>query len=417
MSFNTEEFRARARARALKERARREGVDPTREQRIAKIKESIRAKRGEAAKSKPSGNTALREAVRARFAEKAAQTTRAARIAKLKEKLQNRIDPKRPSRVAEGSVATKARVLKERVKNLRRWFKENEEALGQFGAPGAAPLPGQEAIPGQEGQAPAVQLPPEVVSEIQSIATAAQALAQMAGIQPATDLGAAPEAGIPGVTADAQGGAAPGTQPVLESTRRRAIVKAIKEKLAQRKAARVREDAVDEDPAPEEKDEVDALKERIAQRRQALATLRNTMAESYEELGNPHDVSAKALELTGIADANYTQTGKVLQQAGVKKGGDSAFMPGKNSLKAAKVWQPQNLKYGGKAPEGTGAPKGPGSAPAQNLKYGGKALTESAQPLDETSSLDPDNWADRHISKFTEAKMDFQALLRNGMLG
>jgi len=416
MSFNVKEFKERAKAAALKEaaaagrapaQAPAPAAKPTNDK-IASLKEKIQTKLAEkkAAQAAAPAGDADRQARLKAFKENLITKRRAAKLQ------ENRVARNTAAKETGRNLKEETLLLKKRVQNLKNWFKENEGVLGAGVDPYAAgTIPGQ-AVPGLEPSMdpnapaqPPVQLPPEVVAEIQSIATAAESLAQLAGIEPATNLGAEPGSDVPATTADGEGGALPqaqpGVNPVLESIRKRKI-DSIKEKLAARKAESLAEKKTTED------DEIAALQEKAAKRRAALQELRaKVMAESFNDQEATDDL-VQALEINPSypypTAPKYTDRSEVLPTAGTKRGNETgSFTPGKNTLKPGHVWKPGTLKVSGSTKElqihnqSADAPEG-------------TALREDGQ-------LDPENWADRHVLKMTESKVDFQALLKKGLLG
>lgn len=318
------------------------------------------------------------------------------RVAKLKRKLEKkaRIE-KIKARIAEKREAAgdtnsskqireEATKLKERIAKLRKQLREEE-----FAQP-AAPAMAQPAAPAGDpasammdpmaDPAAASTLPPEVVTEIQNIQTAAQSLASLAGIQPQTELGA--EEGIPAeMGTDGMMDQDMGMeQPVLEGKKMNAAQKAqIMEKIAARKSAAKR---------PTVDSMVESTKDKVAKRREALKALRaKSLKESYDEIGDPAtQVKSNIKDLTN----DSLDDSKRIDTTGRTIGANSPSMPGKNTLKPAKTWP---------------------TKPSKSAKFESEEVDEGQEVLEET-------WDEQHISHYIERKeLDFKDLIKQGMLG
>lgn len=321
------------------------------------------------------------------------------RVEQLKAKLIEKRNGKSPNNLKE-----QAKVLKERIVTV----KSKLEALREedaFGAAPPAPLaqpaaptdatlgaPVDRTMEGLPGQ-PAANLPPEIVAEIQNIATAAQSLAQMAGVAPAPVPEMGPEVGanIPAETAGAAGSGV-----LTEESSRKTECNCGNCSPGEKCPECDREE--------DETDEmINEARRRAQARREAIKKIRNNaMSEkSYEAedaavvetqnfvrdaLDTGGTMSSKEAAAYDVADKN-----KVIQQAGVKHSGPDSSMPGSASLKAAHRWTPHDLNYGGKVPD-----KLP------------KNLPESGER----------DWTESHIDHFLERKeLNFSQLLKEGKLG
>ncbi len=370
------------------------------------------------------------------------------RVEALKGKLAEKRNAEKPDAIREQALA-----LKERIQNVKASItKFNEGAPADAGVPGAPPAgamtpPAGAAVPGADGAIP--NLPPEITAEIQNIATAAQALASMAGVapaapQPGADLGA-------GIPPEAPGTEGSGMLP--EKAQRIARIKALLEKKKSEKGDEKKKDkkAEKEDekdekgakkfPFDKKKEEtegeeddgdkmIEAARARAIARREALAKIRaRAMNEkSYEAedaaTGDVQDFVRNALDTGGAmggqgANAYGLDADKVVQKAGVKHDGASASMPGKSeatsSISPARVWPAKDLNYGGKVPDtfqrtpdynpvrkAAGQPHMPGQSDRGEVKQ------ESTN----------DDWSEKHIDRFIEHKeLNFKLLLSQGKLG
>lgn len=104
-----------------------------------------------------------------------------------------------------------------------------QDALAGISDPNAAAGP----------NAPAANVDPAIAQQITDVKTAVDALATAAGVGPAVDLGADPNAGVPPVDGQPAAGVAPAdtnAAPMPESTEGKLDLNAIRERIAQRKA-------------------------------------------------------------------------------------------------------------------------------------------------------------------------------------
>lgn len=370
------------------------------------------------------------------------------RVEQLKSKLAEKRNFEKPDAIREQAMA-----LKERIQKVRISLKSLKEEGMDMGAPaappaGAATAPTGAAIPGAEGAPGAIpNLPPEVTAEIQNIATAAQALAQMAGVaptapQPGGDLGA-------GIPPESAGSAGSGMLP--EKAQRIARIKALLEKKKADKGDEKKKDKKaekDEDeksgkkkfPFDKKKEEVEgeeedegdkmieAARARALARREALQKIRaRAMNEkSYEAedaaTGDVQNFVKSALDTGGAmggqgANAYDLTQAREIQQAGVKHDGPSPSMPGKSEaaagISAARVWPAKDLSYGGKVPEKM--PKTPDYNPVR--KAGGQPHMPGSGDRGEVKQESAD-WAEKHVDHFIERKeLNFRTLLAEGRLG
>ena len=362
------------------------------------------------------------------------------RVDELKVKLAEKRNAEKPDAIRE-----QAQELKERIQKVRTQLRSMKEEGEMPMAPpaGAATAPMGAADPNADPNAmPGAipNLPPEITAEIQNIATAAQALAQMAGVAPAAPQpGADLNAGIPPETGDASGA---GMLP--ESAKRERIAR-IKALLEKKKAEKKGEKKDDEDekkgkkaaPFGKKKEEVEEENEddkmienaraRAAQRREALQKIRaKAMTEkSYdpEEKGaaDTQEYIKSAMDSGGaMGDKGYGFIhDNAIQKAGVKHDGPSPSMPGKagatGSISPARVWPAKDLSYGGKVPE-----KMP-STPDYNAvkKAGGQphmpGTGDKGAVVKESTE---EAWDQRQIDHFIERKeLNFKKLLESGQLG
>ena len=126
--------------------------------------------------------------------------------------------------------------------------KAGREALREGDINAAANMAGQaqDALAGipdpnaaADPNAPAANVDPAIAQQITDVKTAVDALATAAGVGPAVDLGADPNAGVPPVDGQPAAGVAPAdpnAAPMPESTEGKLDLNAIRERIAQRKA-------------------------------------------------------------------------------------------------------------------------------------------------------------------------------------
>lgn len=121
--------------------------------------------------------------------------------------------------------------------------KAGRAALREGDINAAANMAGQaqDALAGiPDPNAPAANVDPAIAQQITDVKTAVDALATAAGVGPAVDLGADPNAGVPPVDGQPAAGAAPADSnaaaPMPESTEGKLDLNAIRERIAQRKA-------------------------------------------------------------------------------------------------------------------------------------------------------------------------------------
>ena len=120
--------------------------------------------------------------------------------------------------------------------------KAGRAALREGDINAAANMAGQaqDALAGiPDPNAPAANVDPAIAQQITDVKTAVDALATAAGVGPAVDLGADPNAGVPPVDGQPAAGAAPAdpnAAPMPESTEGKLDLNAIRERIAQRKA-------------------------------------------------------------------------------------------------------------------------------------------------------------------------------------
>lgn len=120
--------------------------------------------------------------------------------------------------------------------------KAGRAALHEGDINAAANMAGQaqDALAGiPDPNAPAANVDPAIAQQITDVKTAVDALATAAGVGPAVDLGADPNAGVPPVDGQPAAGVAPAdpnAAPMPESTEGKLDLNAIRERIAQRKA-------------------------------------------------------------------------------------------------------------------------------------------------------------------------------------
>lgn len=121
--------------------------------------------------------------------------------------------------------------------------KAGREALREGDVNAAATMAGQaqDALAGiPDPNAPAANVDPAIAQQITDVKTAVDALATAAGVGPAVDLGADPNAGVPPVDGQPAAGVAPAdpnaAAPMPESTEGKLDLNAIRERIAKRKA-------------------------------------------------------------------------------------------------------------------------------------------------------------------------------------
>lgn len=458
VSFDKEDFRSRALAKAKARLAERSGaskVDPksisAEELRVIeayrKWNAANRLKEEDDGATAPAvdmaaESEAVTESKEQRIDQLKRKLERRQRVEALKTKLVEKRDAEKPNALRE-----QARSLKERIKNVRaQLIRVQEGAPANYGAPVSPVAPPVNTISGSPAETMPLtpegipDLPPEITAEIQNIATAAQSLAQMAGVAPNTPQpGADLDAGIPPET---PGPTSTGMLPESRENRIARIRKVLEEKkkAEKDKEGKDKDKSKDDDKKARQKegtedsyfyecpkchcypckcdesDEGDKMIEqaraRAEQRREALRQIRSRAMneKSYEaEDQAGEDVKnfvSTALDTAGaMGGSDYSFVHKdALQKAGVSKDGPSASMPGKDSLKAAKVWTAKDLSYGGKIPDSL--PKTPDVNP---LKTGGGAMKESTEDV---------AWDSRHVDHFLERKeFSFKEMLAQGLLG
>ena len=120
--------------------------------------------------------------------------------------------------------------------------KAGRAALREGDINAAANMAGQaqDALVGvPDPNAPTANVDPAIAQQITDVKTAVDALATAAGVGPAVDLGADPNAGVPPVDGQPAAGTAPAdpnAAPMSESTEGKLDLNAIRERIAQRKA-------------------------------------------------------------------------------------------------------------------------------------------------------------------------------------
>lgn len=121
--------------------------------------------------------------------------------------------------------------------------KAGRAALREGDINAAANMAGQaqDALAGiPDPNAPAANVDPAIAQQITDVKTAVDALATAAGVGPAVDLGADPNAGVPPVDGQPAAGVTPAdpnaAAPMPESTEGKLDLNAIRERIAQRKA-------------------------------------------------------------------------------------------------------------------------------------------------------------------------------------
>ena len=120
--------------------------------------------------------------------------------------------------------------------------KAGRAALREGDINAAANMAGQaqDALAGvPDPNAPTANVDPAIAQQITDVKTAVDALATAAGVGPAVDLGADPNAGVPPVDGQPAAGVAPtdpNAAPMPESTEGKLDLNAIRERIAQRKA-------------------------------------------------------------------------------------------------------------------------------------------------------------------------------------
>lgn len=333
------------------------------------------------------------EARRERVAKLRRKLEKRTRIAKIKERIAER-------REAEGDTQSSTKIreqaqqLKRRIARVRKMI-ENDmmqqqpqqqqpmDAQSQMMDPNA----GMDMDMGMDQNA--VQLPPEVVAEIQNIATAAQSLASLAGIQPADDMGADVDAGI---------GAEMGTgvegmdqemeqqqQPVMEgekmnADRKKKVLEAIKKRRA---AKEENADAL-----------VESTRNRVTERREALKKLRaEALKEDYKSEGAEESTGQIKSEVDAYMGNNHNDPKTVIHQQGRKIDGPSPSMPGKKSLKPAKTWP---------------------TKPAKSQKFESEEVDPDEDVLEENAQ----GWDEKHIDHYISRKeLNFKEMIQRGMLG
>ena len=303
------------------------------------------------------------------------------------EKIKARIAEKREAagdQTSSKKIKEDAAALKERIAKLRTKLSENE-MMAAPAAPAGQPIGGDPASammgtdPMADPMAAGTELPPEIIAEIQSISTAAQNLASLAGITPEPELGADVEAGIPAeMGTEGLDDPMAAQQPVLESKNKKGnkILEAIKSRKG-------------DDMGTE--NIVESTRDRVAARRAKLAELRaKTMNESYEEIGDP---TAQAKEVVDGTLGPIPPKENQLHNAGAKRGPlNQGPTKGNAKLKPAKTWPTKPVK--GKKFEGdeTEAPEG-------------------QEQMEES-------WDEKHISHYIERKeLSFKDMISRGLLG
>jgi len=362
------------------------------------------------------------------------------RVEELKTKLAEKRNAEKPD-----SIRKQATILKERLQVVRTKLNAMKEEGEMPGAPlappaGAATSPTGAALPGQDGMPGAIpNLPPEITAEIQNIATAAQSLAQMAGVAPAAPQpGADLSAGIPPETAGGAGsGMLPETTPgALPESKQQRIAR-IKKILEQKKAAKAMKEGAGDNTCPTchcepcECDENDKMIEqaraRAKARREALQSIRQkTMQEKSYDAENQAESDVDtyihtAMDSGGaLGDKGYEFVHQnALQKAGVKHDGASPSMPGRkeatSSISPAKVWPAKDLQYGGKVPE-----KMPATPDVNPIRKGsgqpmkGAGMNNYGSVTESTEEA----WDDKAVNHYLERKeLDFKRLLEEGRLG
>lgn len=287
------------------------------------------------------------------------------------ERIQKKLAEKRLAK-ENGNVSDKIKLIKEKIANIKARLAEEELVEPAL----AAGSPVMDAVPPAESAiaAPAAQLPPDVVAEIQNIVSAVDSLAVLAGIEkaPAVEPGPDVNAAIPGQVAAP--GAAP-EAPMLEKT------KTMKEE---------EEVSAETEAGTEMNESLDKVRERIRRRREALKAIRaKALEEGYD------GVTSGKENLSDMTPVITVPEARLGYNANPKKG-DDASMKGTATLKAGKTWPTKTVP----------AKKSFEVQEAEEVAEEGEKMEESA------------DWATRHIDHFLEKKeLDFKALLKSGQLG
>jgi hypothetical protein len=335
------------------------------------------------------------EARKERIAKLRRKLEKRARIAKIKERIAEKRnqsnDPQSSIKVRE-----EAQNLKKRIARVRKMIENDMMQQPQQPAGAQSQMMDPNAGMDPAAAAPAAQLPPEVVAEIQNIATAAQSLAALAGVPAANALGADADAGIGAeMGAGVEGMEQEMQQPVLEKKvnddRKRKVLEAIKK----RRAANGSADSI-----------VESTRARVAERREALKKLRaQAMKEDYKAEGAEASTSQIKSEVDAYMGNNHNDPKQVVHQAGRKIDGPSPSMPGKASLKPAKVWP---------------------TKPAKSQKFESEeadidpdqeVLTEE-QVAEKRAALAEQGWDEKHIDAYISRKeLNFREMISRGLLG
>lgn len=315
-----------------------------------------------------------------------------ARIARIKERIAERRESVNDT-VSSTKIREEAQQLKRRISRVRRMI-ENDmmQQPQQPQQPTGAQSQMMDPNAGMGMDQAAPQLPPEVVAEIQNISTAAQNLAALAGVQPTDALGADAEAGIGAETgAGAEGMEQGMQQPVMErrinSLRKKKILEAIKK----RRAAK----SNDADTI------VESTRARVAERREALKKLRaQALKEDYKSEGAEESTGQIKSEVDAYMGNNHNDPKIVIHQQGRKIDGPSPSMPGKKSLKPAKVWPTKPAK----------------SQRFESEVNDDEPLTE--EQIAEQEVMQEAGWDEKHVSHYLEKKeLDFRSMIKQGLLG
>ena len=350
------------------------------------------------------------EARRERVAKLRRKLEKRARIAKIKDRIAERREAANDTE-SSTKIREEAQALKKRIARVRKMI-ENDMMQQQPQQPMDAQSQMMDPNAGMDmGMDAGVQLPPEVVAEIQNISSAAQNLASLAGVGAEDALGADAEAGIgaemdagvEGMEQEMQ------QQPVLENkmtaNRRKKVLEAIKrrreslgdnEQYAGKETVEVADAKEGDGHGSNREDIVEATRSKVQARREALKKLRaQALKEDYKSEGAEESTSQIKSEVDAYMGNNHNDPKQVIHQQGRKIDGPSPSMPGSKKLKPAKTWPTKPAKSG-------------------------KFESEDVEPEDGQEELVEGEmgWDESHIDRYLERKeLSFKDMISKGLLG
>jgi len=335
------------------------------------------------------------------------------RIAKIKDRIAERRESANDN-VSSTKIREDAKKLKRRISRVRKMIEQDmqQQPMDQQSQMMDPADPNQQDMGmdmEMEGMDQGTQLPPEVVTEIQNISTAAQSLAALAGVQADDAMGADPEAGVGAEMGAGVEGMEQEMDPQqqqmdpqqqqmesrkMSSAKKKKVLEGIKKRKANNRNSA---DSL-----------VESTRSRVASRREALKKLRAQALSEDAYQGAGQDFTANIEdESQNFLGNNHNDPKKVVHQQGRSIDGPSKSMPGSKKLKPAKTWPTKPAK-GGKFE----------SKEQDNDRIEDEELTDEEREQMEKQEEKANGWDEKHINHYIERKeLDFGSMIKNGLLG